>query len=161
MRSRPQQDALEEQYISRMRSRPQQDALEEQYLCAKARIHGWAGWETLKYVDAEEEEAFVANDFKSSYAVTMLLHAIVVAAWPVVLLTVRGKPAHQYLIHLTIGCFLVQFLARSLLGRLTDQHRAASLFGWVAYTVTITQWLCILHVDRSTGLAVYDDGNAS
>ena len=48
------------------------DDMEEQLLLAKARIHGWAGWHSLQYIDAQEERAFVANDFKSSLVVTLV-----------------------------------------------------------------------------------------
>ena len=49
------------------------DDMEEQHLRAKARIHGsWAGWSSLQYIDAEEEAAFMANDFRRSRDVTLV-----------------------------------------------------------------------------------------
>ena len=75
---------------------------------------------------------------------------------------IRGKKAARgYLIHLTVGCFLVQFLARVVLDRFSDQRLAAALFGWIAWAITLSQWLCVLHVDRTTGLIAYADDNAS
>jgi len=134
----------------------------QQHQLAKARIHGWGGWYSLQYKDAEEEAAFVASDFKSSRDATMLLNAFVIAcSWPVADAMVAGKPTHQYLNNLICGCFSLQLLSRGLLDRLADQRLAAEFFGWVTYATTFVEWLCVLHVDRSTGWTVYDDDSAS
>lgn len=49
-----------------------EDYREEQHILARARIHGWAGWRSLQYIDAEEEALFMANDFKGSRYVTLV-----------------------------------------------------------------------------------------
>ena len=92
-----------------------------------------------------------------------ILNAIVLASWaPVVCWIVpRGKAGREYTVHLIMGCFAVQLLARGVLDRLSDQRRAAALFGWVAWAITHLEWLCMGHVNYSTGYMVYDDDNAS
>ena len=45
--------------------------MEAQLLLAKSRIQ-WAGWRMLEYIDADEEAAFMATDFKSSRDVTLV-----------------------------------------------------------------------------------------
>ena len=132
--------------------------MEEQRLLAKSRIHGWAGWQTLQYVDAAEEADFVANDFKSSRDTILLLNFLILGSGPLVDgMISRENPARRRIIHLVMVCYVVQALARGASDRVADQHFAARIFGWVAYAITLIEWLCILYVDRCTSYIPYDD----
>ena len=58
------------------------DAASDAREALKQRIHSWAGLHSFSYIDAAEEEAFVAKDFASMETMCLLMTLLQLSALP-------------------------------------------------------------------------------
>ena len=136
------------------------DAISQDMRChATERIHGWrAGWRMLQFIDPDEEATFVTKEFVASRDGIILLHIVAILTSGFMSKMFHLLP--EILIsQLGVAGWIVQLLVRLVLTRF-DQTQAAAIFGWASFSITISQWLCIILVERTTGFAVIDSDRA-
>ena len=132
----------------------------EAHFASRARVHGWAGWHSLHYVDPDEEAEFVAKDFSSNLVKDMAMMGLQLICTPIVLSLLGRHPAAATLLtQMVATTILLQMLGRGLCAHMDDQYRAATAFGVVAAGTTLLQWLSIIYVSLVHKFSVVDENN--
>ena len=126
-------------------------------------IHSWnSGWRALKYVDQEEEDAFIAKEFMNSRDAIIFMNAgILVGTAFALTKSHNDATGRDTIIKVASISVLVQMLARVFLSNWQNQCLAARVYSGVTTAITFAQWLMITYIQRTTGYSILDSDDLS